>query len=133
MKCGDCGQDILQTDPEMCPYCRSKNLIREEDLAEQTAKAEALAKNKRYEEAALLFETLDLWNKAKACRLQARKAGSRPVELLNAKVASVALICPHCGDSQPVTSGDAEPICAKCGTTFLVPEAVAKLEFEKAP
>jgi DNA-directed RNA polymerase subunit RPC12/RpoP len=133
MKCRDCGQDILQTDPEMCPYCRSKNLIREEGLAEHAAKAGALAKNKRFEEAALLFEKLDLWDKAKACRLQARKAGSRPVDLATAKVESVALICPHCGFSQTVASGDEETVCAKCGTTFLVPESVAQLEFEKAP
>ena len=30
MKCADCHQDILQAKPEMCPYCRSKNLVPDE-------------------------------------------------------------------------------------------------------
>jgi len=30
MKCADCHQDILQVKPEMCPYCRSKNLVSDE-------------------------------------------------------------------------------------------------------
>lgn len=34
MICADCKQDIMQRDPELCPYCHSKNLISEEQFAE---------------------------------------------------------------------------------------------------
>jgi DNA-directed RNA polymerase subunit RPC12/RpoP len=133
MKCGDCGQDILQIDPEMCPYCRSKNLIAEEDVTTQIAEAEALAKSKRFEEAALIFEKLELWDKAKDCRVQAKKSGLKSAELASARVESVALICPHCGWSQAVASNYNEETCARCGKEFLVPFEVAGLVFEKKP
>lgn len=34
MKCADCKQEIMQRDPEICPYCHSRNLISEEQIAE---------------------------------------------------------------------------------------------------
>ena len=34
MKCADCHQDILQAHPEMCPYCRSKNLVSDKKFNE---------------------------------------------------------------------------------------------------
>ncbi|MFA5366005.1 MAG: hypothetical protein WC325_12550 [Candidatus Bathyarchaeia archaeon] len=43
MICADCHQDIMQRNPEMCPYCHSKNLISEEKFAE-LEKAKPIAK-----------------------------------------------------------------------------------------
>ncbi len=132
MKCGDCGQDILQVHPEMCPYCRSKNLIDEENLTQQIEDTEALAKAGRYEEAALRFEKLDLWDKAKFCRMQAKKKHADLPQLEEAKVESVSLMCPHCGAVQAVASKSDEEMCNRCGTTYQVPKSVLELALEKS-
>ena len=59
MKCGNCGQDILQVHPEICPYCKSKNLISDEDASKEIQEIERLQKAGRYEDAALKYEKLD--------------------------------------------------------------------------
>lgn len=127
MKCADCGQDILQAHPEMCPYCKSKNLISEEDNSKEIQSAEQLAKAGRYEDAALKYERLDLWDKAKSCRAVAKKKHAVPSDLQEGKVETVTLACPHCGNSQPVSSKSAEETCSHCGTTYLVPEKIKGL------
>jgi len=127
MKCGDCGQDILQTHPEMCPYCRSKNLISEEDETREAKDAQQLAKAGRYEEAALKFEKLDLWDEAKACRLQAKKSQRGLADLQTGKVSEIHLVCPHCGSSQRVNSKTDQETCSRCGTTYLIPREVLNI------
>ncbi len=129
MKCADCGQDILQVRPEMCPYCRSKNLIDEENLTQQVEEAEAMAKAGRYEEAALRMEKLDLWTKARSIRIEAKKKGASPAVLEEGKVKSIMLTCPHCGEAQAAKSE--EETCNHCGTTYLVPKVVFELGLEK--
>ena len=127
MKCGDCGQDILQAHPEMCPYCRSKNLISEEDASKEIHEAERLAKAGRYEDAALRYEKLDLWKEAKDCRMLAKKKRVAPGDFQVGKVGNVNMLCPHCGTSQSVDSKSNEEICSHCGTTYLIPQKVLEL------
>ncbi len=131
MKCGDCGQDILQAHPEMCPYCRSKNLVSEEDESKEIHEAERLAKAGRYEDAALRYEKLDLWNQAKSCRLLAKKKHAASGTLQVGRVGTVNILCPHCDSSQSIDSKSKEETCTRCGTTYLVPEKVIEmLQFE---
>jgi DNA-directed RNA polymerase subunit RPC12/RpoP/ribosomal protein S27E len=127
MKCGDCGQDILQAHPEMCPYCKSKHLISDEEAPKQIHEAEQLAKAGRYEDAALSYERLDLWNKAKECRAVAKKKHSSPIDLQVGKVETISLLCPHCGSSQPANSKSAQETCNRCGTIYLIPEKIMDL------
>jgi ribosomal protein S27E/DNA-directed RNA polymerase subunit RPC12/RpoP len=127
MKCADCGQDILQAHPEMCPYCKSKNLISEEDNSKEIQNAEQLAKAGRYEDAALKYEKLDMWDKAKSCRAVARKKHTGSSDLQEGKIETVTLTCPHCGNSQPISSKSTEEICTQCGTTYLIPEKIKDL------
>jgi len=55
--CLDCKADILQKNPDKCPYCGSVNLAYEEEpLSHLTAEAE-LEKAASYEEAASLIES----------------------------------------------------------------------------
>ena len=55
--CRDCKADILQKDPDKCPYCGSVNLIcEEEQLSRLTAEAE-LEKTGSYEATANLIES----------------------------------------------------------------------------
>jgi ribosomal protein S27AE len=127
MKCGDCGQDILQAHPEMCPYCRSKNLISEEQASKEIKAIEQLEKAGRYEDAALRYEKLELWDKARQCRNAARKKGKTRATSKTGKIGTINLVCPQCGESQPLSSKTAELICGRCGTTYLVPEQALEL------
>jgi DNA-directed RNA polymerase subunit RPC12/RpoP len=127
MKCKDCGQDILQAHPQMCPYCRSKNLISEEDAPREIHEAEQLAKAGRYEDAALKFEKLDLWDKAKECRILAKRKHARSADLPTGKVGSVSIVCPHCGASKAVNPKLDEEMCSRCGTTYMIPSKVRDL------
>jgi hypothetical protein len=127
MKCRDCGQDILQKHPEMCPYCHSKNLISEEDTEKETQEIERLVKTGRYEDAALKYEKLDLWDKAKDCRMRAKKNRASLASLETGKVGTINLVCPHCNASQPVTTKSSEETCNHCGTTYIIPDQVREL------
>jgi DNA-directed RNA polymerase subunit RPC12/RpoP len=65
MKCADCQEEILQKDPQKCPYCGSTNLISKEDeVPTILAEIEKLKKAEKYEEAALKYEELEMWDKA---------------------------------------------------------------------
>ena len=127
MKCGNCGQDILQTHPEICPYCKSKNLISDEDETKEIQEIERLQKAGRYEEAALKYENLDQWDKAKDCRRLAKKKHTASANLETGKVGTINVLCPHCNASQSVTSKSNEATCTRCGTTYLVPKEIQQL------
>jgi DNA-directed RNA polymerase subunit RPC12/RpoP len=129
MKCGSCGQDILQAHPEMCPYCHSKNLISEETASHE---AEQLEKAGKYEEAALTYEKLDLWDEAKRCRLQAKKKHLGPAKPKVAGIETVTLKCPNCGTPQPFDSKSSEGTCKRCGTSYRVPEKVLEMHLFEA-
>jgi hypothetical protein len=124
MKCGNCGQDILQVHPEICPYCKSKNLISDEDETKEIREIERLQKARRYEEAALKYEKLDQWDKAKDCRKIAKKKQGKSGNLEIGKVGTINVLCPHCNASQPVTSKSGEETCHHCGTTYIVPTEI---------
>ena len=127
MKCGNCGQDILQTHPEICPYCKSKNLISEEDASKEIHEIEQLQKAGRYEEAALGYEKLDLWDKAKECRKTAKKNREGSADLETGRIGTITMVCPHCGASQPVDLKMKKETCSRCGTTFIIPNKIREL------
>ncbi len=131
MKCGNCGQDILQAHPEMCPYCRSRNLISEGDTEKKVAEAGQLAKAGRFEEAALILEQVDHWKEAKECRLRAKKKPR--AELPSGKLGTVTLLCPHCGHSQEANLKVGEQLCTRCGTRYVVPPELLGLQISNPP
>jgi hypothetical protein len=116
----------------MCPYCRSKNLISEEDSSKEIHEAEQLAMTGRYEEAALKYEKVDLWDKAKECRRVSKKKHDDSADLPFGKVGEVSMICPHCGASKPVNPRMHEETCSRCGTTYAIPDRIREvLDFEE--
>ena len=86
-----------------------------------------MAKSGRFEEAALRYEKLDLWNEAKDCRTLAKKKHAALVNLEEGKLGTVSLLCPHCGSSQPVEAKSSQETCSHCGTIYHVPEKVIEL------
>ena len=117
MKCADCGEEILQKDPEKCPYCGSANLLSMEDIVPTVmVEIENLKKAGKYEEAAMKYEELEMGDKAKEIR-----------ELNMGKVGTITLKCPHCGSSQSLSSKSDTLTCKSCGKNYGVPKKALDL------
>jgi primosomal protein N' len=117
MRCNDCREDILQKDPQKCPYCGSTNLISKKDDAPNIlAEIEKLKKARMYEEAALRYEELEMWDKAKECR-----------NINMGTVSAINMKCPHCGASQPLASKNNAITCKHCGKKYGIPKKVLEL------
>lgn len=120
MKCPNCHEEIMQTNPTLCPYCGSKILISEKDAADLEKAAvleeiEQLEKDGLYEDAALKYEELEMNDKAEDARKNIGK-----VEMINMK-------CPHCGGSQPLSSKSSKVTCKHCGKSYGIPKNVLEL------
>lgn len=114
LKCNDCKEDILQKDPDRCPYCGSTKLLSEkEEISITLAEIEDLIKRGKFEEAAIKYEELGMTDKAKEIR--ERNMG---------KVLSINMACPHCGESQPLESRTNKLLCRNCGKTYIIPEKI---------
>jgi DNA-directed RNA polymerase subunit RPC12/RpoP len=117
MKCADCGEEILQKNPQKCPYCGSTNLLSMKDIVPTViAEIEKLKKAGKYEEAALKYEEIDMLDKAEECR-----------KLNMGKVSKISMECPHCGESQPLSSKTNAAKCKHCGKTYGIPKKVLEL------
>jgi DNA-directed RNA polymerase subunit RPC12/RpoP len=117
MKCADCGEDILQRDPEKCPYCGSTNLVSLIDLVPKvTAEIEKLKKAGKYEEAALKYEEIEMFDKAEECR-----------KINMGKVSKISMECPHCGETQQLSSKDKLVKCKHCSKSYGIPKKVLEL------
>jgi len=117
MKCADCGEEILQKDPEKCPYCGSANLLSKEDIVPTVmAEIEKLKKAVKYEEGALKYEELEMWDKGKEVR-----------DLNMGKVSTITMKCPHCGATQELSSKSNALTCKSCGKNYGVPKKVLDL------
>jgi DNA-directed RNA polymerase subunit RPC12/RpoP len=114
MKCADCGEEILQKNPQKCPYCGSTNLLSMKDIIPTViAEIEKLKKAGKYEEAALRYEEIDMLDKAEECR-----------KLNMGKVSKISMKCPHCGESQPLSSKENAVTCKHCGKNYGIPKKV---------
>ena len=117
MKCADCGEEILQKDPQKCPYCGSTNLVSMKDLMPKILpEIEKLKKAGKYEEAALRYEEIEMLDKAEECR-----------NINTGKVSKISIECPHCGESQPLSSKDNQVTCKHCGKNYIIPQKVLEL------
>jgi len=117
MKCADCREEILQKDPQKCPYCGSTNLISKKDeVPNILAEIEKLKKAGRYEAAALRYEELEMWDKAREVR--SKNMG---------KISKINMECPHCGTSQLLSSKNNEVKCKHCGKNYIIPKKVLDL------
>lgn len=117
MKCADCREEILQKNPEKCPYCGSINLVSIIDIVPTvTVEIEKLKKAGKFEEVALKYEELDMYDKAEECR-----------NLNLGKVTAVSLKCPHCGETQQLASKNNAVKCRRCGKNYGIPKKVLDL------
>jgi len=116
-RCSSCREEILQKDPNKCPYCGSTNLVSIEDVVpEILAEIEKLKRAGKYEDAALKYEELEMWDKAREIR-----------NINMGKVSIISMECPHCGACQPLSSKNIEVTCKHCGQKYLIPKKVLEL------
>ena len=132
MKCIDCHEEILAADAKMCPYCFSRNIISDGVVSESEQTkiledAENLEMAGRYEDAALLYEQMEMWDKAGQARRNSKTSYVISANLNIATVGSISLNCPHCGASQPVTSKSNEVTCIYCRKNYVIPKKVLEL------
>ena len=117
MRCGNCREEILQKNPEKCPYCGSRNLIaKKEEIKNALAEIEKLKKAEKYEEAALRYEELEMRDKSEEIR-----------KLNMGRVRAVNLECPHCGAVQALSSKNIEVKCKHCWRKYVIPKKVLEL------
>ena len=117
MKCADCGEDILQKNPQKCPYCGSTNLLSIKDIIPSViAEIDTLKKAGKFEDAALKYEELDMYDKAEECR-----------KLNMGKVSKINMKCPHCSEIQSISSKINTVKCKHCGKTYGIPKQVLNL------
>ena len=119
MKCADCREDIMQKNPQKCPYCGSTQFVSEKDeVPIILEEIKELKKAGKYEEAALKYEELEMWDKAKEIR-----------ELNMGKVTTINMECPRCGASQSLSSKNKnnQVTCIHCGKNYLIPKKVLEL------
>jgi DNA-directed RNA polymerase subunit RPC12/RpoP len=128
MKCADCREEILQKDPQKCPYCGSSNLISSKDVVSNSiVEIEKLEKAGRYEAAALRYENLEMLDKAKECRRRAKTSYAIAAKIKTGKVSTISIDCPYCGASQPLSSKNNEVTCKHCGKKYLTPKKALRL------
>jgi len=117
MKCADCREEILHKNPEKCPYCGSTNLISKKDeVPSILAEIEKLKKAGKYEEAALRYEELEMWDKA--TEIRNKNMG---------KISTINIECPYCVTSQPLSSKNDKVTCKHCGKKYVIPKKVLEL------
>ena len=117
MRCANCREEILQKNPEKCPYCGSTNILSMKDIVPKViAEVETLKKAGKFEEAASKYDELEMWDKAEECR-----------NLNMGKISSVSMKCPHCGASQPLPSKTSSIRCKRCGKKYNIPKKVLDL------
>jgi len=117
MKCANCREEILQKEPQKCPYCGSTNLLsKKEYVPNILEEINRLKKAGKYEEAALKCEEIEMWEQAREIR-----------KLNMGKVSTINMECPHCSVSQPLSSKINQVKCKHCGKNYIIPKKVLEL------
>ena len=128
MKCASCREDILQKNPERCPYCGSTNLMSDEEYVQQAlVEIEALKKAGKFEEAVQKYEELEMWAQADECRKLTKTGQAGSVESDVGKLSAIIMDCPRCGKSQQVSLKTREVTCKSCGKKYIIPKNVLDL------
>ena len=130
--CLDCGK-ILVYDAELCQYCHGENFSENNISIEngaRSAKLEVIGifiKAGRYEEAAKLYEQLEMRDAAEDCRKMGKTRHVVSTRLKVGKVAAISMNCPHCNSSQLLDSKSNKVVCLSCGKKYGIPKKVLNL------
>jgi len=122
----------MQRNPEICPYCQSKNFISEDQFAEiektkSLKEIEKLKKAGKFEDAALIYEKMEMWDKVGECRKKSMTGNNASADFNVAKIGSINMLCPRCGTSQPLASKSNQVTCTRCKKEYAIPKKVLDL------
>lgn len=118
----------MHANPTLCPYCGKKILISEEEASKlEIEEIEKLEKAGQYEEAAQKYEELEMWDKVGELRRKAKTNSAVSASVDVGKVGTISMLCPYCGESQPIASKSNEVTCPRCGKNYTIPKNVLDL------
>ena len=130
--CADCGE-IQFDSAKICQNCHgekfSENNISPKNGA-RSAKLEVIGifiKAGRYEEAAKLYEELEMRDAAEDCRKMGKTRHVVSTRLKVGKVAAISMNCPYCNSSQLLDSKSNKVVCLSCGKKYVIPKKVLNL------
>jgi Zn finger protein HypA/HybF involved in hydrogenase expression len=128
MRCLNCKEEILASTCAVCPYCGSHRVASKEQyiltVLEGIQKMESAG---RFEDAALAYEELEMWDKAGESRRRAKTNYTVTASVSIGKVATINLECPHCNASQPISSKSNQVTCQYCGKNYVIPKRILEL------
>jgi len=128
MRCLNCKEDILAADVNICPYCCSRRVVSNMQYSQLAVEeAEKLVQAGRFEEAASIYDELEMLDKAGECRRLARTNYVVSASVNIGKVATISMECPHCSASQPIGSKSNEVTCQYCGKNYIIPKRILEL------
>jgi uncharacterized Zn-finger protein len=128
MKCTSCREVILQENPTKCPYCGCTTLLPEEEyMPYMIAEIEKLERAGRYEDAALMYEEMEMFDEAGEVRRRGKTNYVISANINIGKVGTISMECPFCGASQPLSSKKNEVTCKYCGKNYIIPKNVLAL------
>lgn len=86
--------------------------------------AETLKLAGRYEEAAEIYEEMDMYKKAGETRKKDRVRYQIVTNIQIAPDGGIRIQCPYCGSSERVESKSSEVSCKHCGKTYFIPKKI---------
>ncbi len=110
---------VLNSKPTVVSNEQVSNLSREE--------AKNLERAGRYEDAAMKYEELKMWDKAGDCRRMLKTNYVVSANVNISKAGTISIECPHCGASQPIATKSNEVTCKFCGKNYVIPKKVLDL------
>lgn len=126
--CCNCREELLQRNPDKCPYCGSTNIVsKAEYIKNMASEIEKMEKAGKYEDLALIYEKLEMWDMAGEVRRKAKTSYVISANINIGKVGTISMECPHCGASQPLSSKTNEVTCKYCGKNYIIPKKVLEL------
>jgi ribosomal protein S27E len=132
MKCYDCGEELLQGEAKRCPYCGGCHIVsdsvftlkEQKELEEQKKQIEIFMKSGRYEEAARLYDKLEMYEKAGECRRLAKTTYQISTNFSLGRDGTISVSCPTCGSTQAIESKSNNVTCAHCGNNYVIPKKI---------
>lgn len=115
----------LKAEQELAAEREQQRLRTEEERRRMAMKQDAdnLMKAGRYEDAAKLYEHLEMWNEAGECRRLARTTYVVAADVRVGKD-GISVNCPHCGSAERLESKASEVTCRHCGRAYYIPKKI---------
>ena len=115
----------LKAEQQLAAEREQQHLKEEEERRRLAVKqnAENLMKAGRYEEAAKLFDQLQMWDEAGECRRLDRTSYVVAADVHVGKD-GISVNCPHCGSSERLESKVSEVTCRHCARKYFLPKKI---------